>query len=155
MYPFPVDTVFEICTCDECIGTNDNEHGLMLTDVVQVIFLEDIVAEVLPEMSFSQQGVVDQLVCGMAHRFVGSFGSTFTGYVHRLRGYRDPALGLDPGMFFVNYPSEEKEWQDAAMSDKLITDAVWWSHDGIPAFKDTLWVREWSLTWDFPTSKKL
>jgi len=36
-----------------------------------------------------------QLVCSVATRFVGTFGSTFSGYIHRLRGHHQRALVPD------------------------------------------------------------
>ena len=102
-------------------------------------------------MHYNQHGMVDQLVCSMANRFIGAFGSTFTGYIHRLRGYRDRSLKLDLGMFFTNYPENDKDWKDALYKNSLIADAVWWPQNGIPGSTAPSWAREWSLTWDFPT----
>merc|ERR1719384_74333 len=33
------------------------------------------------------QGIVDTIICTQASEFLGTWGSTFTGYIHRLRGY--------------------------------------------------------------------
>merc|ERR1719201_2259136 len=33
------------------------------------------------------QGVIEMIICAQADTFLGSWGSTFTGYIHRLRGY--------------------------------------------------------------------
>merc|ERR1719498_2159704 len=33
------------------------------------------------------QGIVEMIICAQAGMFLGSWGSTFTGYIHRLRGY--------------------------------------------------------------------
>lgn len=111
--------------------------------------------KVLPELHYNQHGTVDQLVCSMAQKFIGSFGSTFTGYIHRLRGYRDLSLKIDSGMFYTNYPEDMQVWQDALQQDnRLISNAVWWPHNGKPAFNSPLWTREWSMTWDFPTQRE-
>ena len=32
-------------------------------------------------------GMVESIVCSRAKRFAGTYHSTFTGYIHRLRGY--------------------------------------------------------------------
>ena len=37
-------------------------------------------------------------------RFMGSFGSTFSAYIYRLRAYHSLALVPDKGVYFVNYP---------------------------------------------------
>jgi hypothetical protein len=36
-----------------------------------------------------------QMVCSVSTRFVGTFGSTFSGFVHRLRGHHHPSLVPD------------------------------------------------------------
>merc|ERR1719343_717521 len=33
------------------------------------------------------QGIIEMLICGQAEEFLGTWGSTFTGYIHRIRGY--------------------------------------------------------------------
>lgn len=122
---------------------------------MQVIFLQDFAADILSGMHFNEAGVIDQLVCSMAQRFVGSFGSTFTTYIHRLRGYRDPALGLDKAMFFLNYPYTEEDW-DHALSEgnNYITNDVWWPHDGINGSDFALLQREWVMTYEFPSQNR-
>ena len=35
---------------------------------------------------------------------MGSFGSTFSAYIYRLRAYHSMALVPDKGVYFINYP---------------------------------------------------
>ena len=37
-------------------------------------------------------------------RFLGTFGSTFSAYISRLRAYHSTALVPDKGVYFTNYP---------------------------------------------------
>lgn len=43
-----------------------------------------------------------QMVCSVATRFVGTFGSTFSGFVHRLRGHHHPSLVPDKVLSTIN-----------------------------------------------------
>ena len=38
-------------------------------------------------MNPNQHGMIESLVCSRAKAFAGTYYSTFTGYIHRLRGY--------------------------------------------------------------------
>jgi len=38
---------------------------------------------------------VVQVVCSVATRFVGTYGSTFTAYIHRMRGHHSAELVPD------------------------------------------------------------
>ncbi len=39
-----------------------------------------------------------------ARRFLGTFGSTFSSYISRVRSYHSAALVPDKGVYFTNYP---------------------------------------------------
>lgn len=51
-----------------------------------VVMLGDFLP-MMPHLNPNYYGMVDQLVCSRAKVFAGAFWSTFTGYIHRLRGY--------------------------------------------------------------------
>lgn len=53
----------------------------------KVYFLDDFVDLLGPDFPKEYYGMIDQLVCTRSDRFVGTFYSTFTGYINRLRGY--------------------------------------------------------------------
>ena len=42
--------------------------------------------------------------CPDTHRFLGTFGSTFSSYISRVRSYHSAALVPDKGVYFTNYP---------------------------------------------------
>ena len=40
-------------------------------------------------------------------RFMGTFGSTFSAYINRVRGYHSSCLVPDKGIYFTNWPQDE------------------------------------------------
>ncbi|KAJ8604112.1 hypothetical protein CTAYLR_001779 [Chrysophaeum taylorii] len=52
-----------------------------------VLVLDDFRSTLLPDLNPNHFGMVDQLVCSRAKVFAGTFWSTFSGFIHRLRGY--------------------------------------------------------------------
>ena len=43
-------------------------------------------------------------MCVSYRRFLGTFGSTFSAYISRMRAYHSAALVPDKGVYFTNYP---------------------------------------------------
>jgi hypothetical protein len=68
----------------------------------QVRFLKDYL-DLLPGVNKNLYGMIEQLVASRGERFIGTWWSTFTGYINRMRGFRGSLL-----QFFVClsiYPS--------------------------------------------------
>lgn len=60
-------------------------------------FLKDYLKEgLLTELNPNLHGMIESIVCSRAKVFAGTFYSTFTGYIHRLRGYH----GLGEGTYY-------------------------------------------------------
>jgi len=54
----------------------------------KIRFLKDYLkAGYLPDTNPNVHGMVESIICSRAKAFAGTFFSTFTGYIHRLRGY--------------------------------------------------------------------
>ncbi|VEU44070.1 unnamed protein product [Pseudo-nitzschia multistriata] len=53
----------------------------------RVYFLDDFVEGYLKDIPKEYYGMIDQLVASRGEHFVGTYYSTFTGYINRLRGY--------------------------------------------------------------------
>mmetsp|Transcript_4610 Transcript_4610/g.12952 ORF Transcript_4610/g.12952 Transcript_4610/m.12952 type:complete len:559 (-) Transcript_4610:144-1820(-) len=73
----------------------------------RLVFLEDFI-DLLGDMNTNFYNVIDQLVCSAGNVFFGTWASTFTAYIIRLRGYRsenDQGKGL-ASYFFA--PIEKK-----------------------------------------------
>jgi len=85
-----------------------------LKEHYDIWFLSDF-THLLDEVNHNMYGLVDQLVVANGEVFVGTFFSTFTAYVNRLRGYysiRDEKPGYDRGelrssfFFFPGYKTD-------------------------------------------------
>lgn len=54
----------------------------------KIRFLKDYIGKGhLKDSNPNVHGMVESIVCSRSKRFAGTFFSTFTGYIHRLRGY--------------------------------------------------------------------
>ena len=113
----------------------------------QVMFLDEF-TDALPELQGNMYGMMDQLICSVGERFAGTFGSTFTGYIHRLRGYHAPAFIADKGVYFINYPLDDAAYRDAIRHNKWWANSVWWPQRDAERYRDENWSREFSFTWD-------
>lgn len=111
------------------------------------MFLEDF-TEGLPGLPYNMYGMMDQLISSVAARFAGTFASTFTGYIHRIRGYHDPLLVLDKGVYYLNFPFDEDSYRDSVEHNDRWTHAVWWPQDDAELYTSDSWAREFSFTWD-------
>merc|ERR1712048_1212657 len=58
-----------------------------LTDYYDdVVFLDDFL-HVLKDVNVNYYGMIDQLVCSKRRHFIGTWWSTFSAYINRMRGY--------------------------------------------------------------------
>jgi len=73
------------------------------------------------------QGIIEMIICSQASTFMGSWGSTFTGYIHRLRGYMPHVA--DKRMLYT----------DSHFSDSRPFPL--WSENSNPG--QIAWMREW------------
>lgn len=80
------------------------------------------------------QGIIEMIICAQAHTFIGSYGSTFTGYIHRLRGYMP--LIADKRMLY----------SDSSRSDRRPSPS--WS-EGNWNNGELTWIREWPEGYQF------
>jgi len=91
-----------------------------------VRFLDDYIAKGLLEgVDKDLYGMIEQIICSKANKFVGTWWSTFTGFINRMRGYR----GIDTQSWY--YPAN---WKYEMQTFK--------SPDG-----ETGWWREWPVAW--------
>ena len=52
-----------------------------------VVFLDDFIKEAIPDVNSNFYGMIDQLVAYKSRTFYGTWWSTLSGYVNRMRGY--------------------------------------------------------------------
>mmetsp|Transcript_20291 Transcript_20291/g.61131 ORF Transcript_20291/g.61131 Transcript_20291/m.61131 type:complete len:543 (+) Transcript_20291:2432-4060(+) len=117
------------------------------------VFGSEVLKEVLPGVHPMLQAAIEQLVCSVATRFVGTYGSTFTANIHRMRGHHHPDLVPDKDTFYINSPRDKEEYKAVVANPKQQTRAVWWPQPGIQTTTDSCWTREWFFTWTFEQSE--
>ena len=64
-----------------------------------IVCWKDVEAIYPKDIPFAWIGPLEQLICTRARRFVGTELSTFTSYIHRLRGY---SQAVDQNLYFHN-----------------------------------------------------
>jgi len=71
------------------VATDETDRSFfdVFRDHYEVYFLEDFVHLLNAGVHPDQHGMIDQLVASRGERFIGTYFSTFTGYINRLRGY--------------------------------------------------------------------
>jgi len=82
------------------IATDEKEKSwfdVFLKQYKAVYFLDDFI-DLIPEVPVRHYGMIDQLVCTKGENFVGTFYSTFTGYINRLRGYHSQKQNSTPAI---------------------------------------------------------
>jgi len=71
------------------VATDERNKGFF--DVFKkhydVVFLDDFASEVIPDVNPNYYGMIDQLVAYKSRLFYGTWWSTLSGYVNRMRGY--------------------------------------------------------------------
>jgi len=110
------------------IATDEQNHAMFepMRKRYNVRFLSDFLDRgLLKGVNKNWYGMIEQIVCSHADKFVGTWWSTFTGYINRMRGY----FGRDKQSWY--YPRNWKYEMQAFRSP-----------DG-----QTGWWREWPTAW--------
>ena len=87
------------------IVSTDDKYKISMTTKIRCIFVDDIITErfaadfiKLPFHNEVVFGLISLLIMSYAQEFVGTPGSTFSSYIHRLRINR----GLDDNLYYIN-----------------------------------------------------
>jgi len=100
-----------------------------------LVFLDDFIQEAIPELNTNYYGMIDQLVAYKSRKFYGTWWSTLSGYVNRMRGY---------------YITKHKEegWRDGTMQSWYFVpkDRVNQMREYIPVRKP-IYCREFPTSW--------
>jgi len=118
------------------IATDEKKRDFFkpLTDYYDVKFLDDFLKDegVLEGVNKNYFGMIEQIVAANGETFIGTWWSTFTGYINRMRGY----MGRVDRSFYYpkNFKNEMQKWAEP-------TGGGWW--------------REWPTAWtDIDRSEK-
>ena len=74
-----------------------------------VYFLDDF-KHLFEDLNTNYYGMLDQLIASKGRTFIGTFHSTFTGYINRMRGYhsqKNKLEGYETGMIRSYYFNPE------------------------------------------------
>mmetsp|Transcript_25212 Transcript_25212/g.36969 ORF Transcript_25212/g.36969 Transcript_25212/m.36969 type:complete len:317 (-) Transcript_25212:129-1079(-) len=91
----------------------DKEFFRPLADRYDLLFLDDFIPE-LKSINTNYYGMIDQIICTRSRYFFGTWWSTFSGYINRIRGYHGEKRvlpgyenGLLPSWYFA--PLDKKD----------------------------------------------
>lgn len=99
-----------------------------------VYFLDDF-TEALQDVNTNFYGMLDQRIASRARTFVGTYYSTFTGYINRMRGYHsqlDKAEGYETGKIYSFYYIPERHKYDVREYQSI---------------SPPMWAREFPVGW--------
>jgi len=90
------------------IATDEDREGVFDDlaaglGAARIFTWKDVEANINKSIPYAWIGPIEQLICTQARRFVGNDLSTFTSYIHRLRGY---GLVKDKGIYFHSHAYE-------------------------------------------------
>ena len=94
------------------IATNQKDKNFfsIFMEHYDVIYLDDYMDEVGHEVNANFLGLIDLLVASKSRTFFGTYQSTFSGYINRIRGYytvQQKSEGYQDGLINSWYFSEE------------------------------------------------
>lgn len=88
-----------------------------LAEHYNLLYLDDF-ADLLNDVNQNNFGMLDQLIASKGRVFFGTYYSTFSGYIHRMRGYhveKDKEEGYEDGLLLNSYyflESRKNEMRD-------------------------------------------
>jgi GDP-fucose protein O-fucosyltransferase len=120
------------------VSTDESSHSFFAPfhELYEVIFSSDIRALFPADMSKESLACLEQVICSLAQSFVGTKLSTFSGYITRLRGYRD-APNKE-----INF-TDGYEVSESSLSKKDSFSWISWVKEGNP-----IWGREYREAWE-------
>jgi GDP-fucose protein O-fucosyltransferase len=132
------NNTFDVLEENSTIYIATDERNRTFFDLLRkhykIYFMDDF-KDLLAGVNTNYFGMVDQLIASRGRTFIGTFYSTFTGYINRVRGYhsqKDKAKGYDLGAInsFFDIPLDHK-------------------HDmrEYRSLRPPLWAREFPIGW--------
>jgi hypothetical protein len=118
------------------IATDERDKPFFtpLREQYNIFFLDDFL-HLVPDLNKNYYGMLDQLIASRGRTFVGTYYSTFTGYINRIRGYhsqKDTADEYLKGVINSYYYIPKENKQDLKHYISLL---------------EPLWAREFPVAW--------
>eukprot|EP01038_Epipyxis_sp_PR26KG_P011327 gene11327-15191_t len=97
----------------------------------KIRFLDDYLKEgIINQMKYNTYGMIESIVSSRAKLFAGTYGSTFSGYIHRLRGYhglgeqtfyhfKEKVFALQSEQSFGGQHAWNREWRAGWTDDEF------------------------------------
>ena len=79
------------------------------------------------------EGPVEMIICSLAGAFVGTWASTYSGYVHRLRGYMP--FTADKRILFQQASRNNQEFRHPSWAAAKDLHQVAWQREWVEAFQ--------------------
>jgi len=137
LYSNSMDLVPENATLYIATDERKKDYFTIFKEHYSVYFLDDFIKEFLPGMNTNYYGMLDQLIASKGRTFVGTFFSTFTGYINRMRGYhadkrklQGHEIGSIQSFYFL--PSDKKNIMQKYAPLKM----SFWSREFPSAWRD-------------------
>ena len=135
----PVDSVVYIAT-DE---TKRSFFDVFKANYRAVYFLHNFKPLLGPDIPPEYHGMIDQLVASKGDHFIGTYYSTFTGYINRLRGYHSQvttALRDDDDGRAARRHGRIPSWHYVPAARKDV-------YEGYVPVHRYLWAMEYTVAW--------
>ena len=128
--------------------------GLILYNLV---FLQDFEYFLFPDLNPNYYGMLDQLIASMGDVFFGTYYSTFTGYINRMRGYHSQnkkAYGHQVGMidsYYIKLKLGYNYNESGIMRTYSAVEPPFWRREFPVCWRDidhdvVIWTRETAAT---------
>jgi GDP-fucose protein O-fucosyltransferase len=132
------DNTFDVLEENSTIYIATDERNRTFFDLLRkrykIYFMDDF-KDLLEGVNTNYFGMVDQLVASRGKTFIGTYYSTFTGYINRVRGYhseKDKAEGYELGVIHSYF--------DIPLANK-------YEMREYQPLKAALWAREFPIGW--------
>lgn len=125
------------------IATDERNRTLFepFTREYDVRFLSDYVVQ-LKGVERRLYGAIEMSICSTAHTFVGTFLSTFSAMITRLRAYTSADLAVNKNFYLTT-----EKYSGDPEADNRLTDSTWMAYHEPQWHHGIVWTREFAYSW--------
>ena len=134
------DNTFDVLEANSTIYIATDERNKTFFDPLRkrykIYFMDDF-KELLEDVNTNYFGMIDQLIASRGRTFIGTFYSTFTGYINRVRGYhsqKDEAKDWELGI--INSYYDIPKWAKMVLREYRPISPAMWAREFPVAWRD-------------------